>query len=137
MSAVTRAAVEAYMAAINAHDIDRITACVTDDFYNEHTAASSQSLRGRDAYRVRLGGFLRDYRELNYELEDVIVEGDRAAVPYRMTYMWHGATPPRPVVTRGLFRFTVRDGLIAHRVDYRDSANSKRQMEAPVSETAS
>ena len=136
-SSGTQAAVEAYMAALNAHDIDRIVACVTEDFHNEHTVASSPSLHGREAYRTRLGVFLRDYRELNYELEDIIVAGDRAAVPYRMTYMWHGATPPRPVVTRGVFRFTVRDGLVARRVDYRDSANSKRQMEAPVGEAAS
>jgi catechol 2,3-dioxygenase-like lactoylglutathione lyase family enzyme/ketosteroid isomerase-like protein len=125
----TRQAVIDYIEALNAADIERIVGCVTEDFWNEHTAASSQSLRGRDAYRERLKGFLADYRQMHYAIEDLIVEGDRAGLAYRMTYLWHGAEPPRPVTTRGMFRFEVRDGLIARRTDYRDSANSKRQME--------
>jgi hypothetical protein len=126
----TRTAVTRYIEALNAADIGRIVACVTEDFWNEHTAAASQSLRGREAYQTRLKGFLADYRQMRYVIEDLIVEGERAGLAYSMTYLWHGAEPPRPVTTRGMFRFEVRDGLIAHRTDYRDSANSKRQMEA-------
>ena len=129
-----RKAVTDYISALNAADINRITGCVTEDFWNEHTAASGSNLRGRNAYRTRLKSFLADYRQMNYAVEDLIVEGNRAALAYCMTYLWHGASPPRPVTTRGMFRFEVRDGLIAHRTDYRDSANSKRQMEAPPPE---
>ena len=31
---------------------------------------------------------------------------------------------------RGVFLFRIADGLIAHRIDYRDSADAKRQMDA-------
>ncbi len=119
-----------YIDALNAADIDRIAACVTDDFHNEHITVSGQSLRGRDAYRERLKGFLADYREMTYTVEHLLIDGPAIALAYRMAYQWHGATPPRPVATRGLFLFEVEDGLIAHRIDYRDSADARRQMDA-------
>jgi hypothetical protein len=34
----------------------------------------------------------------------------------------------RPVVIRGVFRFRVEDGLIAHRADYWDGADFQRQV---------
>jgi len=37
---------------------------------------------------------------------------------------------PRPIEIRGVFRFEVRDGLIAHRVDYWDGVEYRRQVEA-------
>jgi ketosteroid isomerase-like protein len=45
------------------------------------------------------------------------------AVPYTMTATVQG----KPIRIRGMFRFRVRDGLIAHRVDYWDSAEFTRQ----------
>jgi ketosteroid isomerase-like protein len=36
----------------------------------------------------------------------------------------------RPVAIRGMFRFRVRDGLIAHRVDYWDALEYQRQVAA-------
>jgi ketosteroid isomerase-like protein len=97
---------------------------VTEDFHNEHTSALGHSLRGRQAYRERLPSFLAEFAGLRYEIEDVIAEGDRAAVPYTLHCTWSG----QPVQIRGMFRFEVRDGLIAHRVDYWDSAEFQRQI---------
>ena len=115
---MTREAVARYLAALNSGDPDRIAACVTEDFYNEHTSALGHSRRGRASYRERLPSFLAEFAGLHYEVEDTIVEDGRAAVAYTMTCMYHGA----PVSVRGVFRFSVEDGLIAHRVDYWDSA---------------
>ena len=114
-----------YLAALNSGDVDRIAARVSEDFYNEHTSALGTSLRGRDAYRERLPSFLAAFGGLHYEVEDLIVAGDRAAVAYRMTATWHGETP---VTIRGMFRFRVEGGLIAHRIDYWDSAEFERQV---------
>src|SRR3954452_14620813 len=50
----TRAAVERYLDALNAGDVDRVADCVTEDFHNEHTSTLGHGLRGRDAYRERL-----------------------------------------------------------------------------------
>jgi ketosteroid isomerase-like protein len=113
----------AYVAALNAGDPDAIAACVTDDFFNEHTSAVGHSLRGRAAYRERLPQFLSEMEGLHYDVEDVIADGARCAVPYTMTARWCG----HPFTIRGVFRITVRDGLIAHRVDYWDSLDFLRQ----------
>jgi ketosteroid isomerase-like protein len=120
---LTLEAVERYVAALNTGDADRIAACVSPDFHNEHTSAAGRSLRGRDAYRTALDGFLSEFEDLRYEIEDLIVEGDRAAVAYRMTFRLRGT----PVLIRGMFRIRVEGGLLAHRVDYWDSADFARQ----------
>lgn len=125
-------AVAAHLAALNAGDADRIAASVTEDFFNEHLAVTGQSLRSREAYRARLPRFLADYRQIRYEVEDMLIDGDRAAVAYRMSFLWHGADPPRPVETRGLFRFRIEGGRVAHRTDYRDSLDARNQMTSPV-----
>ncbi|MGY1771439.1 nuclear transport factor 2 family protein [Blastococcus sp. SYSU D00813] len=117
----TRAAVTAYLDALNTGDPDVIAARVTEDFVNEHTSARGRSLTGRAAYRERLPGFLAAFVGLRYEAEDVLVDGDRAAVAYRMTArMQRDGAAEVPVDVRGVFRFRVRDGLVAARADYWD-----------------
>ncbi len=123
-AAAPRSAVERYLDALNAHDADAVAGAVSADFVNEHTSALGTSLVGRAAYRERLGGFLAQFAELHYDVEDIIVEADRAAVPYTMTFRYDG----HPVRIRGMFRFRVADGLIAHRVDYWDSQEFTRQI---------
>jgi ketosteroid isomerase-like protein len=61
---------------------------------------------------------------LHYEVEDTIAEGDKVAVPYILTATVDG----HPIRIRGMFRFVVRDGLVAHRVDYWDSKDYERQV---------
>ncbi len=125
-------AVRAYLEALNRGSADEIAACVTLDFVNEHTATLGQSLVGRSAYRERLVGFLAAFSGLHYEVERLIADGADIAVAYRMTAQWRetAAATPRPVTIRGMFRFEVRDGLIARRVDYWDSADFRRQVQA-------
>jgi steroid delta-isomerase-like uncharacterized protein len=124
----TRDVVLAYLEAINAGDADRAADLVTDDFHNEHTSSLGSSLRGRDAYRERLPRFLARFAGLRYVVEDVLVDGDRAAVPYTMTFDWADEDGSQhPVTIRGMFRFRVEDGRVAHRVDYWDGADFQRQ----------
>jgi steroid delta-isomerase-like uncharacterized protein len=125
----TRDAVLRYLAALNAHDPDAVSRCVTDDFHNEHTSARATGLRGRQAYRERLPHFLATFTDLQYEVEDLLVDGDRAAVPYRMTCRWTGdGGAPIPVTIRGIFWFRVDGDQIAHRVDYWDGEEFRRQV---------
>lgn len=125
----TRQVVEAYIASLNAGDPDAVARCVAEDFVNEHTSTLGHSLTGRESYRARLQGFLAQFQELHYELEDLIVEGSRAAAPYLMTFSWgEGRAEPVPVRIRGMFRFEVEEGLIVRRVDYWDSAEFERQV---------
>ncbi len=127
---VTARAVVGYLDALNSHDADVIAACVTSDFHNEHTSSLGHSVHGRDAYRERLVGFLAGFDGLRYELEDLVVEDDRAVAAYRMSFRASGSDGVvRPVEIRGVFRFRVLDGLIAHRVDYWDGLEFRRQVE--------
>jgi steroid delta-isomerase-like uncharacterized protein len=119
--------VTAYLAALNRHDADAVAACVTEDFVNEHTSALGHSRYGRAEYRQALDGFLADFGELRYDVEALIVDGDRAAVPYRMSFRMRSAGDA-PVAVRGVFVFRVEDGLIAHRTDYWDSGEVRRQL---------
>jgi steroid delta-isomerase-like uncharacterized protein len=123
------AVVHRYLDGLNAGDPDAVAACVTDDFVNEHTSALGTSLQGRDAYRQRLPQFLARFEALRYDVEDLLRDGDRVATRYRMTFRWlddEGAG--HPVVIRGTFWFRLRDGLIAHRIDYWDGADFQRQV---------
>jgi steroid delta-isomerase-like uncharacterized protein len=127
-AATTRRVVLAFIDALNAGDPDGIAGLVAEDFFNEHTSSLGNSLRGRDAYRQRLPLFLGQFTDLHYEVEDVLVDGDRAAVAYTMTFDWGGEDGTvQPVRIRGVFRFRVADGHIAHRVDYWDGADFQRQ----------
>ena len=120
--------VTAYIEALNAHDPERIVALVTEDFVNDHTSARSTSLRGRAAYRERLDHFLAEMVDLRYEVERMVTEGPAVAVAYRMTARWRHEGTLRPFTLRGAFLFEVRDGLVAHRVDYRDGVDFERQV---------
>ncbi len=125
----TRSVVEGYIAALNGGDPDVIAACVAEDFVNEHTSSLGHSVAGRGNYRRRLTTFLNEFRDLHYEMEDLIVEGSRAAVPYLMTFRWsRGQGEAVAVRIRGMFRFEVADGLVTRRVDYWDSAEFERQV---------
>jgi ketosteroid isomerase-like protein len=119
-----RAIALAYLAAFSTSDPDAIAACVTQDFFNEHVSALGSSSRGRDEYRSRLPGFLAQFEGLRYDVEEVVVEGDHVVVAYTMRASWKGE---HVVAIRGVFRFDVADGLIAHRTDYWDSLDFLRQ----------
>ena len=112
-----------YLQAFASGDAELVTACVTEDFVNEHTAALGSGCVGKDEYARRVPGFLASMPGLRYEIEDVVAEGDRVCVAYTL----HGRVEGRDVAVRGVMRFRVRDLLIAHRIDYWDSLVFQRQ----------
>jgi ketosteroid isomerase-like protein len=121
---VTAAAVaRSYVESFSSGDPDAIAAHVSDDFVNEHTAALGSGCVGRDEYRRRLPGFLATFEGLRYEVEDVIADGDRAAVAYEM----HASHDGHPIAIRGVMRIDVRDGKVARRVDYWDALSFLKQ----------
>ena len=115
----------AYLGALNDHDPDRVAEFVAPDFVNEHTSARSTSVAGRDTYRARLDEFLATFVGLRYDIEDLIANGSRVAVAYRM----RATVDDKPIDIRGMFRFVVTGGLIAHRTDYWDGEVFKQQLE--------
>ena len=118
-NSIVEQVVRSYLGAFATADPDAIAAHVTDGFVNEHTAGLGSGCIGRAEYRNRLPGFLADMADLDYEIEDLLVDGDRAAAFYTMTASWQGSTP---ITIRGVQRLEVRGDLIHHRTDYWDSA---------------
>lgn len=121
-----------YLAALNAGDADAAADCVAPGFINEHTAGLGEGVCGRDAYRERLRVFLSEFVDRHYEVEDMLIDADRVAVPYVFSGRWLGTdgeyAPGRPFSLRGMFRFRMDDDGIAQRVDYWDSAEFMRQV---------
>jgi ketosteroid isomerase-like protein len=113
----------AYVASFVGGDPDEIAAHVTLDFVNEHPSALGSGCVGREEYRLRLPGFLAAFEGLRYEPEEVVAQGDRVVVAYRMTAQHQG----HDVDLRGVFRLRIADGLVAHRVDYWDALTFLRQ----------
>jgi steroid delta-isomerase-like uncharacterized protein len=126
--------VRSYIGALNRGDPDDIASYVSDEFINEHTSTLGETVTGRGAYRARLEGFLGKFRELHYEIEQTIAEGAQVAVAYRMSARYwetgSGSAVDCPIQIRGMFRFRVEHGRIVHRIDYWDSAEFQRQLQA-------
>jgi len=120
----TAAVARSYLESFAAADPDAVAAHVADDFINEHTAALSSGCEGKTEYRRRLPGFLATFAGLRYDIEEVIAQDDKAAAAYTMHATYEG----HDIVVRGVMRITVRDGLVAHRIDYYDALGFLRQV---------
>ncbi len=118
--------VRSYLASFAGRDPDAIAAHVSEDFVNEHTAALGEGCVGRSEYRARLRGFLADMHDLRYEIEELVIDGDRCVAAYTMTARWRGE---RPISVRGVQRLVVSDGTIVARTDYWDAAGFLVQAE--------
>ncbi len=118
------ATARAYVAALNAHDPDATAQLVTEDFVNEHTSALGVSCAGREEYRSRLPGFFAQMPGLRYEIDEVLIERDRAVVAYVLTARPEGHC----VRVQGVFRLVIDGDLVARRVDYWDGLDYLRQV---------
>ena len=114
----------AYVSAFRTGDPDAVAACVTDDFVNEHISDRGVSTQGVAEYRARLPGFLAEFRDLTYDIEDVVAEGDKVVVAYTLRACYQGT---HPLAIRGVMRLRVAGGRIAHRADYWDGMAFLRQ----------
>ena len=112
-----------YLESFATRDADAVAAHVSDDFVNEHTAALGSGCTGIDEYRRRLPGFIDSMPDLRYDVEDVMVDGDRVVIPYTL----RARVNDRDIAVRGAMRFDVRGDKIARRVDYWDSLVFQRQ----------
>jgi predicted ester cyclase len=120
----TASVARAYLESFASGDPDSVASHVTDDFVNEHTAALSTGCEGRDEYRRRLPGFLASFAGLRYDIEDLVTEDDRTAAAYTMRAHYEG----HDIAVRGVMRIVVRDGLVAHRIDYYDALGFLQQI---------
>jgi ketosteroid isomerase-like protein len=112
-AAATLAAVDAFNAATNAHDIDGMMALMTDDCVFENTSPSPDGERytGQAAVRAFWQRLLDDTPQARFEAEEIFAYRDRCVV--RWTYHWS-----EDGHVRGIDVFRVRDGKIAEKLAY-------------------
>lgn len=104
-------AVRASYEALNSGDIEATLAVTAPDVeWHESSALPDADVyRGRKALRAFLEEFLQSWERFHQEVEDVVVEGDRAALMIHLTARGRGSGAE--VDARYAHVWTLRDGL--------------------------
>ncbi len=102
----------------NAGDPARVAACYAPDYVGQDVGAPGFQ-RGPDEIRKVTQVYLRAFPDLRIELDDLIMDGDRAVVVWRLHGTQRGTfmnIPPtqRRVAVRGATIVELEAGLIAH-----------------------
>ena len=112
-----------YLNAFSTGDPEEVARHVTEDFENIQVGRLGTSCVGADNYRERLSGFLSAFKKLNYEIGEVIAEGDKVADAYTITVIARN----RPIQSEGVMIMTIKEGRIAGRQDYWDVLSYQEQ----------
>lgn len=118
------ATVLAYLASFRQRDPTAIAAHVADDFVNDHASTLGSGCVGREEYLRRLPGFLAQFVDLTYRVEQVIEQDTAVAAAYQLTATSDG----HAIDVRGVMVFEVIDSSIRRRTDYWDSLGYLRQI---------
>lgn len=98
-----------------------------------HITGVAEPVRGVEAWKQTLAGFLTAFPDAHFALEDSVVDGDRVA------HRWHvrgthtgplGAVPPtgRPIGIDGLILDRVADGKVVERWEQYDQPRLLQQL---------
>jgi uncharacterized protein (TIGR02246 family) len=112
----TRAAVDRFNDAFNAHDIDAVMAAMTADCVFENTSPPfGDRHEGQGAVRKAWEEFFAASPTAHFDAEDVITTGDRCVVQWR--YSWQNDDGTKAQI-RGVDVLRVRDGKVAEKYAY-------------------
>ena len=123
MTAGNAEIVRSYLNAFASGDPAAVVGHVTDDFENIQVGLLGKSCTGAKVYAERLVGFLGAFTDLKYDIEELVVDGDKVAAAYKMTFTDNGQS----MVIEGVMVITMRDGNIAVRKDYWDGLSHIKQ----------
>ncbi len=112
-----------YLSSFETGDRDVVARHVAEDFQNIQMTALGSGCEGKAIYRERLTDFLRDFENLQYKIDELIVDKAHIAVTYEMQFSQKGQRIKIP----GVMVFKIRDGLIASRKDYWDGLSYQEQ----------
>lgn len=119
-------------AAVNDHDLDRVVACMADDF-RDHERTIPDAPPGREGARQAFEAFLTAFPDLRMDVEDIICEGDRCACRIHMHGTHEGelmgipaSRKPVDVETFDILR--IRDGHIVEHWGLTDDMLMMQQM---------
>ena len=114
-AAATRAAVDRFNEAFNAHDVAGVMAAMTADCVFESTSPPfGERHEGSAAVRRAWEQFFAASPSAHFDAEDVITTGDRCVVQWRYTWDHDGDSG----AIRGVDVLRVRDGLVAEKFAY-------------------
>lgn len=121
-----------WLEAWNTHDLNALTALVTDDIVWDDPAMFGETVHGQDEFRAFTETFFRAFPDVRFEVVGhhyLATEGIAMAAPWRMTAtftgdlaFWgkrFGANPPayaptgRRVEIEGIDLYELRDGLLS------------------------
>lgn len=124
---------QAYIDAINAHDVDAATACWAEG--GQENVHGQRVVVARDGVQAFLGELMGAIPDLRIAVEDLICDGERVVVRSRLqgTFAgpggWAGLRPNGRRLDVGVVDcLVVRDGLIVENDAYADGAGLARQM---------
>lgn len=130
------AIVAEYVAALNAHDADRVAALYTDDAVVEQVVRDGNVFRGPAEITGWIAANLQGIPDLTVTTQSVITEGDRIAWAWLYEGSYTGQYPDlpagqgQPIELRGVSLLTLRDGMIAEEAVYFDNASFLSQVGA-------
>jgi len=104
------------LAALNAHDVERVAGFYAPT-YEELDVAQAAVLVGPEGIRRTLANYLCAFPDLHFTLDDLITEGNRAVLVWTLRGTHRGTLmhiPPtgRLVAVRGTSLLTIEDGKI-------------------------
>lgn len=112
----TRAVIERFNEAFNRHDVDGVMNMMTSDCIFENTNPTPDGARLVGAVEVRAywQKFFAANPDARFEVEDMIVAGDRCVV----RWIYHKTKEEKPWHLRGVDVFKVRDGKVSEKLSY-------------------
>jgi steroid delta-isomerase-like uncharacterized protein len=121
-----------YLAAWNAHDLDKIVSFFTEDCVYENIPRG-QTYRGKDELNAWAKGAFDAMPDFKLEVTSLFVSGEWAACEWVMTGTQTGALPDLPATgksfsVRGATIAQLKDGRILRNADYWDAATFLRQL---------
>jgi len=112
----TRAIIDRFNEAFNRHDVEGVMNLMTADciFENTNPPPDGARLAGAAEVRAYWQKFFTANPDAHFEVEDMIVAGDRCVV----RWIYHKTKEGKPWHLRGVDVFRVRDGKVSEKLSY-------------------
>ena len=119
-----------YLDALGGEDVEWIVHHVGEGFENRHLTALGEDSVGRAEYRDRLPGFLADFVDRTYWVDEMVHEADETGTTVVARYRFEAVHQGVALSLPGLAWFRVEGGVITRRIDSWDSLTVLRQLGA-------
>jgi len=114
-SELSIAVVDRFNRAFNAHDVDALAECLTDDTVFEDTwPPDGRRVEGKSAVVAHWRAWFARNPDATFEAEETIVADNRVIACWNYRKLREG----KPWHIRGVDIFTVRDGKVAAKIAY-------------------